>query len=152
MNIPTLQKKIIQYLPQWVDNRIDSLVADNPAMVMVSAYLKRGARNYLSLNQERIGSAITQAGLFVADGQGDVNISTLFDDLKAMFQSLPLYPFDLGPLHGTIGKGEIRLSLPDNLFCNILFGNVQSVSIKADDFLVLRDFLLAPNSNPSISQ
>lgn len=145
MNIPTLQKQILQYLPQWVDNRIDGLVANNPAMALVSAYLKRGARNYFALNKERIGSAITQAGLFVADEQGDVSISTLFDDLKAMFQSLPLYPFDLGPLHGTIGKGEIRLSLPDNLFCNILFGNVQTVSIKADDFFVLRDLLLTPN-------
>lgn len=142
MNIPTLQKKLMQHLPQWIDNRIDSLVANHPAMVVVSAYLKRGAHNYLALNKERIGSAISQAGIFVADEQGDVNISTLFDDLKSMFESLPLYPFDLGFVHGTIGKGEIRLSLPDNLFCNILFGNVQTVSIKADDFLVLRDILL----------
>lgn len=146
MNIPTLQQKLIQHLPQWIDNRIDSLVADNPAMTLVSAYLKRGAHNYFALNKERISTAITQAGLFVADEQGDVNISTLFDDLKAMFEALPLYPFDLGFLHGTIGKGEIRISLPDNLFCNILFGNVQSVSIKADDFLVLRNLLLNNHS------
>lgn len=141
MNIPTLKEFLITHLPQWVDERINNLVESNPAMVMVSAYLKRGAHNYLALNKERIGSAIEGSALFIANEQGEVNVDTLFDDFKAMFNALPLYPFDLGFVHGTIGKGEIRVSLPDNLFCTILFGNIQTISIKADDFLALKSFL-----------
>lgn len=141
MKIPTLKESLITHLPQWIDERIDNLVASNPAMAVVSAYLKRGAQNYLALNKERIGSAIESSALFIANEQGEVNINTLFEDFKAMFDALPLYPFDLGFIHGTIGKGEIRISLPDNLLCTILFGNIQTISIKADDFLALKNFL-----------
>lgn len=141
MNIPTLKESLITHLPQWIDERIDNLVASNPAMTVVSAYLKRGAQNYLALNRERIGSAIEGSALFIANEQGEVNINTLFEDFKAMFDALPLYPFDLGFTHGTIGKGEIRIALPDNLLCTILFGNIQTISIKAEDFLALKSFL-----------
>lgn len=145
MNIPNLKQSLIAHLPQWINERIDNLVASNPAMVMVSAYLKRGAQNYLALNRERIGSAIESSALFIANEQGDVNIDTLFEDFKVMFDSLPLYPFDLDFVHGTIGKGEIRISLPDNILCTILFGNIQTISIKAADFLALRSFLTLPS-------
>lgn len=141
MNIPTFKESLLENLPHWVDERIDNLVASNPAMMMVSAYLKRGARNYFALNKERIGSTIETTGHFIADENGNINIDTLFDDFKAMFQALPLYPLDIGFIHGTIGKGEIRISIPDNPFCTILFGNIKSIAIKADDFLALRDFL-----------
>lgn len=147
MKIPTLKQEILRSLPQWIDQRIETLVVHNPAMTMVSAYLKRGAQNYLALNQERIGSTIDQAALFIANEQGEVNIHTLFEDFRKMFEALPLYPFDLGFIHGTIGKGEIRVQLPDNIFCTILFGNVQSISIKADDFLALRNMLTQETFN-----
>lgn len=141
MNIPTLKQKILSALPQWVDSRIDLFVQDYPALTMVSAYLKRGAQNYLSLNTERIGSAFDHAKLFIADEKGNINLNTLFDDLKAMFDAMPVYPFDVPPIHGTIGKGEIKISIPDNLVCTILFGNLQAITIKSDDLLSLKDFI-----------
>lgn len=148
MKASVFKEKIISRLPDWIDNRINHLVAGNPAMTMVSAYLKRGAQNYLALNRERISTAIDHTALFLGDETGNINPQTLFEDLEAIFEALPLYPFDFGFVHGTIGNGEIRIAIPDNLLCTIIFGNVQSINIKMEDFLVLRDILLPSSSEP----
>lgn len=141
MNFPKFKETLLSRLPNWIDERINHLVASNPAMTVVSAYLKRGAHNYLSQNQERISTAIDHAQLFLCDENGNVNPSTVFDDFVAMFQSLPLYPFDLGFVHGTIGKGEVKISLPDNILCTIFFGNIQSISINSEDLLAFKRYI-----------
>lgn len=145
MNFPKFKENLLSRLPDWIDERINHLVANNPAMTVVSAYLKRGAHNYLSQNHERISTAIDRAQLFLCDEKGNVNLNTVFDDLVEMFKALPPYPFDLGFIHGTIGKGEIRISLPDNILCTIFFGNIQSISINSEDLLAFKKYINSKN-------
>lgn len=145
MNLPTLKQKLMASISPWIDSRIDMMVKSSgemPAMAVASAYLKRGAHNIVARNQERIGQAIDSSSLFLADEKGNINAETLFADIKRMLQALPLYPFDIGPVHGTIGKGEVRIDIPDNIFCMLLFGNVQTLSIKADDVADLSKMIL----------
>lgn len=146
MNLPALKASLLSALPTWIDNQINSLTQANPAMTVVSAYLKRGAHNYLTMNQERIGNTIDQAAMFIASPKGDINIDTIFDDLISMFKAMPEYPFDFGLIHGTVGKGEIRISLPDSILSTILFGNMQSVRLRDTDLLKLKELLKKPQN------
>ena len=124
-----------------MEQRIDDLVERNPRMSVASVYLKRGARNWLSKERDTISKAMDGVSLFIADGDGNVNTDTLFEDLLSLFTAMEEMPYDYGMVSGTIGKGKIRIDIPDNILTNILFGNSDAVTITSDDIKELKELI-----------
>lgn len=141
MNITELKKKLLDSADFWVEQRIDDLVERNPRMSVASVYLKRGARNWLSKERDTISKAMDGVSLFIADGDGNVNTDTLFEDLLSLFTAMEEMPYDYGMVSGTIGKGKIRIDIPDNILTNILFGNSDAVTITSDDIKELKELI-----------
>ncbi len=141
MNITELKKKLLDSADFWVEQRIDELIERNPRMSVASVYLKRGARNWLSRERDTISKAMDGLSLFIADGDGNVNTDTLFEDLLSLFTAMEEMPYDYGMVSGTIGKGKIRIDIPDNILTNILFGNNDAVTITSDDIKELKELI-----------
>lgn len=142
MNIPALKEKILSSLDTWFKERVDEMVGDNPTLAVSSVYIKRGCHNILNKYEGKISQSIDNAALFLADENGDINTNTLFTDVMELFKGLEDNTFDIGLVQGVVGKGRISITLPDNLFTNIIFGNKKTITFNENDFLELKALLV----------
>lgn len=142
MNIPTLKEKMLSSLDTWLKERIDEMVSDNPTLAVSSVYIKRGCHNILKKYEGKISQSIDNAALFLADEKGDINTNTLFADVIELFKGLEDSHFDIGLVQGVVGKGKISITLPDNIFTNIIFGNKKTITFNEKDFLELKALLV----------
>lgn len=142
MNIPTLKEKMLGSLDTWLKGRIDEMVSDNPALSLPSVYIKRGCHNILNKYEGKISQSIDNAALFLADENGDINTNTLFADAMEIFKGLEDNTFDIGLVQGVVGKGRISITLPDNIFTNIIFGNKKTITFNENDFMELKSLFV----------
>nr|DAG91653.1 MAG TPA: hypothetical protein [Crassvirales sp.] len=142
MNIPTLKEKMLDSLDTWLKGRVDEMVNDNPALSLPSVYIKRGCHNILNKYEGKISQSIDNAALFLADENGDINTNTLFTDAMEIFKGLEDNTFDIGLVQGVVGKGRISITLPDNIFTNIIFGNKKTITFNENDFLELKSLFV----------
>lgn len=142
MNIPSLKEKMLSSLDTWFKGRVDEMVGDNPTLAVSSVYIKRGCHNLLNKYEGKISQSIDNAALFLADENGDINTNTLFTDVMEIFKGLEDSTFDIGLIQGVVGKGRISITLPDNIFTNIIFGNKKTITFNENDFLELKALLV----------
>ena len=142
MNIPTLKEKMLGSLDTWLKGRIDEMVSDNPALSLPSVYIKRECHNILNKYEGKISQSIDNAALFLADENGDIDTNTLFTDAMEIFKGLEDNTFDIGLVQGVVGKGRISITLPDNIFTNIIFGNKKTITFNENDFLELKSLFV----------
>lgn len=142
MNIPSLKEKMLSSLDTWFKGRVDEMVGDNPTLAVSSVYIKRGCHNLLNKYEGKISQSIDNAALFLADENGDINTNTLFTDVMEIFKGLEDSTFDIGLVQGVVGKGRISITLPDNIFTNIIFGNKKTITFNENDFLELKALLV----------
>lgn len=136
-----LKNKLISSVRQWADQRIDAFFTENKQFKPVSLYLKRAVNNLLIREDMKIESWVDNAMLFIADERGEYNPEMLFDDALAIFKEMEEMPFDTGILNGSIGKGQIRIELPNSPIRSFLFGDMKAIRITGADFEELRAIL-----------
>ena len=134
-----LKNKVVSSLDVWGNNLIDSFVADKPKLKPLSVYIKRGLTNGLAKYDNKISKGIDNAMLFIGDKDGNYDTSKVFDDMMAMFKDMDQTDLDLGPLKATIGKGVIKLKIPDNMFTSMLFGDTGAIKITESDIIELKN-------------
>lgn len=142
ITIQELKDKAIATLQVWAEDRINGLVAGNPGLAMASVYLKRGVKNYLAREKERIGGMIDDASMFICDANGNMDADALFSDFMSVFRNMGEISFGKGLIHGTIGKGVIRFILPENPITGLLFGNTGAIRITEADLMELKKMLV----------
>ena len=64
-----------------------------------------------------------------------------FEDRMKMLAAMDEVPFGRGIIRGTIGKGVIRIEVPDGPVWGLLFGNTGAIKLTADDFNALRNIV-----------
>lgn len=138
MTIHDLKDKTVASVRMWAEERIDDLANTNPKLTVASVYMKRGVKNWLSKEGYRIDNLIDNAAIFVCDENGNVNMETLFADMLSVFKNMEEVPFEHGLLKGTIGKGVIRIALPDNPLVAFLFGETGALKVTDTDLLELK--------------
>lgn len=134
-----LKNKVVSSLDVWGSNLIDSFVADKPKLKPLSVYIKRGLTNGLAKYDNKISKGIDNAMLFIGDKDGNYDTSKVFDDVMAMFKDMDQTDLDLGPLKATIGKGIIKIKIPDNMFTSMLFGDTGAIKITESDLTELKN-------------
>lgn len=134
-----LKNKVVSSLDAWGNNLIDSFVADKPKLKPLSVYIKRGLTNGLAKYDNKISKGIDNAMLFIGDKDGNYDTSKVFDDVMAMFKDMDQTDLDLGPLKTTIGKGVIKIKIPDNMFTSMLFGDTGAIRITESDLTELKN-------------
>lgn len=110
-------------------------------MAIPAVYMKRGCHNIIRRYKDNINNGIDNAALFLADEEGNINADTLFMDAMELFKGMEETPFDIGFVTGTIGKGKVCVTLPDNILMNVIFGNKKTITLNEDDFLELKTLL-----------
>lgn len=143
MNITELKEKLLESVDVWADARIDDMVKANPMLAIPSVYMKRAAHNIISKNKDKLDKSIDNAALFIANENGEIDADTIFADMIQMLKSVNDYHFDFGIIHGHIDNGTISIDLPDNPFIAILFGSKRSINFTEEDFVELKDLIIA---------
>lgn len=143
MNITELKEKLLESVDVWADARIDDMVKGNPMLAIPSVYMKRAAHNIISKNKDKWDKSIDNATLFIADENGNIDADTIFTDAMQMLKVVENYHFDFGIIHGHIDNGTISIDLPDNPFIAILFGSKRSINFTEEDFVELKDLIIA---------
>ena len=143
MNVTELKEKLLESVDVWADARIDDMVKGNPILAIPSVYMKRAAHNIISKNKDKWDKSIDNATLFIADENGNIDADTIFTDAMQMLKVVENYHFDFGIIHGHIDNGTISIDLPDNPFIAILFGSKRSINFTEEDFLELKDLIIA---------
>lgn len=131
--VEQFKDKLMCSLDKWIDVKVDEFARNNPKMAMASTYIKRGAHNYLTKEAENIDEMIDNAVLFIADENGCIDTNMVMNDLLTMFKQMDEFPYSLGFVDGTIGKGLVRVHLPENFLTSFLFGDSAAIRITADD-------------------
>lgn len=142
VKIDELKDRIMSSIGAWAESRIDEFAEGNPRMKVASVYMKRGIRNYLAREDKKIGGMIDGLSMFVCDEDGKVDTGTVFDDMMRIFKESDEVPFGTGIFHGTIGKGVIRIQLPDNPIASLLFGDTGAIKITDADILEFKKIIM----------
>lgn len=137
-NAQEAKKQIIDAFETWALNIVDGFTNGNPKMTVAGVYIKNGIRNYRKKKEVEIGDMIDSTVLFIADEKGEVNIDALFRDLTQMVKDMDEQPFDLGFVKGSLGKGALKINVPDNWFMNMIFGSGNALVIKESDLSELK--------------
>lgn len=140
--ITDLKERLSDSIETWAEGRIDDFVTQNPNLKIASIYMKRGMRNYLAREKGRIDEMVDNAALFICDEEGNVDAKMLFDDFLTIFRGMEETPFAKGFIRGTIGKGVVRIQLPDNPAFNMLFGNTGGIKITETDLIELKNLFV----------
>lgn len=143
MNVTELKEKLLESVDVWADARIDDMVKGNPMLAIPSVYMKRAAHNIISRNKDKWDKSIDNATLFIANENGNIDADTIFTDAMQMLKVVENYHFDFGIIHGHIDNGTISIDLPDNPFIAILFGSKRSINFTEEDFVELKDLIIA---------
>lgn len=142
MKVEALKEKFLGGMELWLESRVDEMLSSNPALAIPSIYMKKGCHNIIKKYKCKIEDGIDDAILFIADESGEINGDTLFADAMELFRGMEEKPFDMGFLKGTIGKGKVSITLPDNVLMNIIFGNKKTITFDESDFLELKNLLM----------
>lgn len=142
VELAKLKDKAAASVGKWADSMIDRLVEKNPDLKNLSVYMRRGVKNYLAREGEKITKSIDDVSIFFCDEKGNIDVDTIFDDVMNMFSQMEEKPFGAGFIRGTAGAGTIRIELPDNPLAGILFGKHKAIKITETDLRELKDILM----------
>ena len=125
-------------LQQWMDSKIDALCVDRPRLKSVSVYLKRGLNNWLNREDMRINKMVDNSLLFITDENGNIDVDVVMEDLIRMFREMDTRETMIGVFPVEYGKGEVRITIPHNPMLDLVFGDLGSVRITADDIMEIK--------------
>lgn len=127
----------------WAENKIDELCETRPRLKAASVYLKRGLNNWLDREEKQVDDMVDTLALFVADSEGKIDADMLIDDAVKMFREMDVNYTKIANFAIEYGKGEISISIPRNVFLDLIFGELGKITITADDLLEVKNLLSA---------
>lgn len=146
MNIYTegaaMKKKVADAIEEWALEIVDGFTSGNPRMTMTGVYIKNGIRNYRKREEAKWDKMIDDAALFIADEKGEVDMDKVFKDAMQYLNDVEEMPISLGLFDGTIGKGTIKIHIPDNMLMRLLFGENSALILREADFRALKSLMM----------
>ena len=121
---------------KWAEAQIDQML---PTKVAARAMLKNAAGNILARFDMKIDKAVDAAFLMFGDADGTIDSDVLVDRLCEMLQEMPPTDYALGPIGATVGKGEIVVQFPHNVFSDLIVGDLSGAKITAADIKQIKN-------------
>lgn len=138
----TAKEQVISALELWADEKVDTMTASHPRMAMLAPRLKQGLKNIVARNEKNIENTL----LFFTDKDGNLDIGDVFEEGIKSFGEMPVTHKSALGLDIAIGKGEVVVSLPENIITNFLFGGTGAFKFTSADIMDLKDLLTVKNS------
>lgn len=105
-------------IQSWGNSKIDELFK-NPTP---RTFAKNGLNNILNRYDESMNKGIDMLWMFVSNEDGVVDSDVLVDNAIAMLKEMDLKEYNIMGLNMTIGKGEVAIEMPKNIFFDMLVG------------------------------
>jgi hypothetical protein len=75
------------------------------------------------------------------DANGEVDTDSTIDLLCDMLKEMPQKEYSFGFIGAKVGKGDIFIEFPHNIFSDLLVGDLGGVKFSTDDIKQLKDYL-----------
>lgn len=130
--------KMKSAMQSWAESKVDELFANRPS---ARVFAKNGINNMLNRFDDKINSYIDTFFLFAADKDGIVDSDVMVDTIASLFNEMEERKYPMGMVDVTVGKGELTIELPHNLFLEMLVGNLGVVKFTSDDIKEFKNLL-----------
>jgi hypothetical protein len=119
-------------IQEWCNGKIDELFK-NPVS---KTFAKNGLNNALTRYDDKLNNGIDFLWMFISDEHGEVDSSVMIDNINAMLKEMEVKEYDMGGFLLSVGNGEISVSMPKNIFMDMLVGcsKVRFTSADSNEF------------------
>ena len=105
-------------IQSWGNSKIDELFKNS----ISRTFAKNGLNNMLNRYDASMNKGIDMLWMFIADENGVVDSDVLVDNAIAMLKEMDLKEYNIMGLNMTVGKGEVAIEMPKNIFFDMLVG------------------------------
>lgn len=123
---------------EWAEGKVDALFPNKP---QARALLKRGLNNWLTREDERVNRMLDTALLFVADERGTIDSDAVVDMVADLLTEMEVQRYQMGIVEVMAGKGEVVVSLPQNVYLDMIVGRLGTVRLTVDDLMELKGLM-----------
>ena len=106
---------------KWAEQQIDQML---PNKVAARAMLKNMAGNVLARFDHKIAQGVAALFHMFGDTKGNIDSDTVVDFVCDMLKEMPPTDYAVGSVGATVGKGEIRVQFPRNVFSDLIVGDL----------------------------
>lgn len=123
---------------KWTGSLVDQML---PNKVAARTLVKNAIGNVLVRLDEKVNQMVDVAFVMFGDAQGVVDTDATIDLLCDMLQEMPPKEYPLGMIGLKVGKGEIFIEFPHNIFGDLLVGDLGGVKFTTSDIKQLKNYL-----------
>ena len=134
---------LLRALDGWTGEMVDMMGENNASVKNVSIYLKRGIRNMLHESAEDVEEMLNNIALFVVDERGEYDMPKFVDDVAEVVRNMDETKWEIGILSGTLGKGKLRVHIPDNIITRLIFGETGAICFSVEDLKRMKKWMEA---------
>ena len=121
----------------WAGSLIDQML---PNKVAARTFFKNAVGNVVARFDAKVNEMVDTAFLMLGDSEGVVDTDTTIDLLCDMFKEMPQKEYSFGIVGAKVGKGEIFIQFPHNIFSNLLVGDVGGVKFTTEDIKQFKNY------------
>lgn len=122
----------------WAGSLTDQML---PNKVAARTLVKNVIGNMMARLDGKINQMVDTAFLMFGDANGEVDTDSTIDLLCDMLKEMPQKEYSFGFIGAKVGKGDIFIEFPHNIFSDLLVGDLGAVKFCTDDIKQLKDYL-----------
>lgn len=123
---------------KWVGSLVDQML---PNKVAARTLFKNALGNILARLDGKINQMVDTAFVMFGDANGVVDTDSTIDLLCDMLKEMPQKEYTFGVVGLKVGKGEVFIEFPHNIFSDLLVGDLGGVKFSTEDIKQLKNYL-----------
>lgn len=137
-DINALKGQLKDAMVSWSDSMIDQML---PNKVTARTLFKNAIGNALTRFDGKINQLVDSAFLVFGDSNGVIDTDSTIDLLCGMLEEMKPTEYSIGFVDLIVGKGEVKLQFPHNIFSDLVVGDLGGVKLTTDDIKELKNYL-----------
>lgn len=137
-DVNALKGQLKDAMVSWSDSMIDQML---PNKVTARTLLKNAIGNALNRFDGKINQLVDSAFLVFGDSNGVIDTDSTIDLLCGMLEEMKPTEYSIGFVDLIVGKGEVKLQFPHNIFSDLVVGDLGGVKLTTDDIKELKNYL-----------
>ena len=122
----------------WAGSLVDQMLPNKEA---ARTLVKNAIGNMMARLDGKINQMVDTAFIVFGDANGEVDTDSTIDLLCDMLKEMPQKEYSFGFISAKVGKGDIFIEFPHNIFSDLLVGDLGGVKFCTDDIKQLKDYL-----------
>lgn len=137
-DINALKGQLKDAMVSWSDSMIDQML---PNKVTARTLFKNAVGNALTRFDGKINQLVDSAFLVFGDSNGVIDTDSTIDLLCGMLEEMKPTEYSIGFVDLIVGKGEVKLQFPHNIFSDLIVGDLGGVKLTTGDIKELKNYL-----------